>query len=396
GKQTSNRNDFLSDIACDSVMRTGTTNHWTHVHIDDTDPDRIIQYLSHVPGRCAQATILGNAMFANDRLLRLEEGTFASFKEITGGTERVVRVVPADGGLLTYTATINGRPASYDDAMRSWLNRVMPEVLKETSVDAAQRVARWEDRGGLRGVLLEIEHIVSTSARRSHYEALLDGRSLSAAEYDLVRRHVARHMEGGAADLDAVLTRLAGTPSKGLGEAIEKLSASREIMGRALQRQLAKTSSGADSVQVMSEYAKQTDDPEMILMALKAAKELSSDTDRRVLLQTVAARALGRKNPTLRKAFFDAATAMSSDTDLRVTLSTALPYGHSDPEVTLAVFKAVGQQMSSDWDKRVTLAIAVEKKLLKSPAIREAFMAAARTMTSDTDITALMQEALKQ
>ncbi|MBA2707122.1 MAG: hypothetical protein H0U59_04890 [Gemmatimonadaceae bacterium] len=79
-----------------------------------------------------------------------------------------------------------------------------------------------------------------------------------------------------------------------------------------------------------------------------------------------------------------------------MTLTSALPYGHADPEVTIAVFKSVGRQMTSDSDKRVTLSAAIQQGLIKTPAIREAFMAAARTIERDTDFTNLMQAALKQ
>ena len=157
---------------------------------------------------------------------------------------------------------------------------------------------------------------------------------------------------------------------------------------------LARLGSSTDSARLLTQYAR-SDDPEMILMALRGAKDISSDTDRRVLLQTVAARALRRKNAELRKAFFDATLTMTSDTDLRVTLTHALPHGHADPEVTLAIFKSVAR-MSSDSDKRVTLSAAIDQKLLKTPAIRDAFMVAARTIQSSTDFTVLMQLALTQ
>jgi hypothetical protein len=163
----------------------------------------------------------------------------------------------------------------------------------------------------------------------------------------------------------------------------------------ALRQNLQLSNTSTDSARVLTQYAR-TDDDDMILMALQGAKQLSSDTDRRVLLQTIAPKALGKKNAVLRKAFFDATAEMTSDEDLRVTLTTALTYAKSDPEVTLAVFKSVAEQMSSDDDKRVTLQVAVTQKLLTSPAIRNAFMAAVRSMESDESVRILMQAALQQ
>ncbi len=151
---------------------------------------------------------------------------------------------------------------------------------------------------------------------------------------------------------------------------------------------------GATSANVPSQYGS-VDDPTMILMALQGAREISSDTDRLTLLVTVAPKALGKKNAALRRAYFEATAAMTSDTDLKGALIAALEHGNGEPEVTLAVFKAVGTQMTSDTDKRDTLEAAVERKLLKTSSLREAFMVAARTIESSTDFTSLMESALK-
>jgi hypothetical protein len=132
------------------------------------------------------------------------------------------------------------------------------------------------------------------------------------------------------------------------------------------------------------------------LMALKGAKDISSDTDKRVFLQTIAASALRRKDAALRAAFFGVVASMSSDTDVRIVLTDALPYGHADPDVTLAVLKVVKEQMTSDGDRRVVLTTAIEQHLMSSPEVRAAFMNAARAMTSDAEYSLVMRAMFKQ
>jgi beta-lactamase regulating signal transducer with metallopeptidase domain len=385
----------LSTIACDSVMMIPVdpeknSRRWTHLHVlEDSKSDKlnILEFLSYSPARCAQAIVKGPAVFANDQLVSLPPGSTAFFREIDGETNRTLRIQPASGGRLVYTAAVNNRPVPYDESAEAWLAGIVPEALTETAVQVPERVARWVRRGGVERALAEIARITSTSSKRSHYVAVIESNSLTGEQRTAFRRHAIRNLTGSASDLETVLTKLSSArPVSPLAEAKTSVAA--------LRNELDDTGSSGDSARLLTQAAS-TDDPAMILMALQGAKEISSDTDRRTLLLTVASRALGRKDATLRKAFFDAAGVTESDTDLRAIFSTALAYAQSDPEITYAVFKGVAE-MSSDTDKRAVLLLAVEKKLLRTPALREAFMVSARTIESSTDFTVLMQAALKQ
>ncbi len=379
----------ISEIACDSVMsiridRSRNEVKWTHLHVleDNNDNLAVMEFLSYSPTRCAQAIVQGPATFEGDQLVSLGRGSSAYVREISGTENRRLRIEPAGSGQLAYSASVNGRPAQFDEATRRWVARILPEALKETAVDAPERVARWVVRGGVDRALLEIRRINNASAKRVHYLALIDG-TLSNAELTAVRDHATRYLSRTSSDRTAVLARLS---SRGVVESVSTSS---------MKRDLRESRTSSDSVSLLNQAAA-SDDPAMILMALQGAKELSSDGDRRILLQTIAPRALGKRDATLRKAFFDATAEMTSDSDLRVTFTSILPYAHADPEITLEIFKAVAKQMTSDEDKRVTLTGAISQKLLKTNAIREAFMIAARSIESDTDFTVLMQAALRQ
>ncbi|MEO8575441.1 MAG: M56 family metallopeptidase [Gemmatimonadales bacterium] len=390
----------ISDIACDSVMRLKGQTNSTHIHVDVPDDGSghlILEYLATAPGHCSQAAVIGASTFANDRLIALAPASLASFREMTSSGDRVVRVLPGNGSALEYISSLNGKRVEYDDDMRTWLGRFVPEVLREAGVDAAPRVARDMARGGVSLVLANIGRTKSTASKRLHYDALLDGRPLTDAEYAQIRTHAARNLSGSSSDLNAVLTRIGAGPAagtKGLKAAVTRLMLSQEAMGEALGIALDKNKSSSESANTMTQYAS-TDDPEMVLLALQGAKEISSDTDRRLLLQTLAPRALRRKSTVLRKAYFAAVAEMTSDTDRRIVLQSALPYGHADSAVTLAVFKSVAD-MSSDTDRRLVLQTAAEQRLLATSEIRNAFMIAAKTITNSTDYTLVVQSALKQ
>ena len=133
-----------------------------------------------------------------------------------------------------------------------------------------------------------------------------------------------------------------------------------------------------------------------MLLALRGAKDISSDADKRVLLQTLAAGSLRRNSAALRDAFFEVAQSMDSDSDLRIVLLTALPFGHNDPLVTSNVLRLIGEKMSSDGEKRLTLVVAAEQKLLTTARIRGEFMDAARTISSSSEYRLVMQSVFKQ
>ncbi|HEX2721859.1 MAG TPA: hypothetical protein VHM24_03010, partial [Gemmatimonadaceae bacterium] len=218
---------------------------------------------------------------------------------------------------------------------------------------------------------------------------------LTDAQYSDVLRHAASTLSGSSSDLTAVLTHAdrGGKGTRSLGAAIGRLAEAQKAMGAALGSALKANESSAESAGTMTEYAS-TDDPEMILMALRGAKNISSDTDRRTLLETLAPRALRRINPTMRTAFFEAAAVTESDTDRRAILLAALRFAQGDKKVALAVFQLVAK-MTSDTDKRAVLSKAAEQRLLSTAELRAAFMNAAKTIESSTDYTAVMQAALR-
>jgi beta-lactamase regulating signal transducer with metallopeptidase domain len=378
----------LSEVACDSVMRipVSESNHtrWTHNHVleDATDNLTIIEHLTYQPGRCVQAIIEGDATIEGDRIVALPTGAHAYVREISRSENRMLRIEPGANGRFEYSGVVNGTPSRYDEEMSAWLDRTVQLALRETAVDARERVARWINRGGVDRALLEIGRIYNSGSQRTHYEALIDA-APGKRELELIRSRAVEGASMRTSDLSTVLRKL------------DALGATAPRADRAeLTRVLRGSETGGDSATVLRQYGA-SDDPAMILMALQGAAELSSDEDRRVLLTTIAPKALGKRDAVLRKAFFDAAAQFTSDSDLRVLYTSILTHAQSDPEITLGILTGVQKQMTSDEDKRVTLTGVLSQKLLKTEAIRRAFMTAARSIDSDSDFTALMQAALR-
>jgi hypothetical protein len=345
------------------------------------------------PNRCAQASIVGTARFANDRLISLSDDASALLKEIDTRGARLVLITPHGDNTLEFTAERNGERVPYDDSMRDWVAHMMPEVLSNSSIDAPQRVARELARGGVSSVLALIDRLHSTSAMTAHYEALLDGRPLTEAEYQAVSRHATKHLANSPRDLGEILTRVAASPAggtKGLKPALIKLFAAQQALSEALDDALDQKKSSGDSASTLTQYA-MTDDADMILLALEGAKSISSDGDKRAFLETVAPGALRRRKESLRSAYFGVVSTIKSSGDLRLAVIAALPFGHADPEITTKALDIVRRDITSDGDKRVVLVAVANQRLLNSPSMREQFMSAARSITSPQDMRVVMQ-----
>jgi hypothetical protein len=336
-------------------------------------------------------------MFANDRLISAPEGSYLFLREKTSDYDRAVRIHPRGDDTMDFSASLNGEPAAFDDRARAWMSTFLPVVLAEGSIDVPQRVARDLAAGGVSRVLRRIATIRSTSARRAHYEALLDGRPLSSRDYENIAEHAAAYLSGSGSDLAAVLKRIAAGPARGtksVEEATTYIGKAQEAGKAGLDRALDTSKSKSDSVAALTQYAV-TDDPDMMLFALQGAKGIDSDTDKRHLLETVAPMALRRKSSALRTAYFDVVTTIESDTDMRAVLIAALPYAHIDEGIAFATFREVQTHLESDTDKRAVLTIAIQQHLLGTAQLRQAFMAAVKTIESSTDYTAVMQAAFR-
>jgi beta-lactamase regulating signal transducer with metallopeptidase domain len=389
----------ITDRACDSVWKSGQHQTSTHTHADDDGgPNSVVEFLSTDNERCTQAAIIGRATYLDDRLISLTGNSYASFRQVDEAGEQALTITSQNGGALRYSASRNEQPVAFDDSMRTWLNRITPEVLRETSTDVPARVVRDMHKGGVDAVLADIDGMKNPSAKRSHYEALLRMPSLTSAQYDKIARHAGRELASSPSDLGAVLTLVSGgtvSTSKSLSAATGNLVAAQQVMTNALSSALKKSASRSDSTALYKQYG-QTDDPEVLLMAIRGARDASDDDDKRLLLQTIAPKALVMKNSKLRKAFFDAAASVKSEDNLRLVLQTSLDYAATDPAVTLSVFSLVANRMTSDPNRRLVLTTAADKHLLTTNAIREAYTAAAKKMTSSSDYRLTMQALLNQ
>jgi len=385
--------DTKTPRSCDELDLNNPKSTSTHINVNNDDETGALSlwYLASRPGRCTEGRILGRTKLSTDetRLLALSPGGVARFREVQDGIDRSIIVMPDANG-LSYVARVNGRIVDVDASVMSWFSKIMPEVLRESAVDAAQRVARLRSAGGVDNVLHTIAQIRTPTSKAAHYEALLAADDFNQNEVDRIARAAGRDLASSPTDLKRIIGLMSPLRhSSGKYPSSEARAAIQQSVETAIQN----AKSTSEKTSLLTQYA-MGGDSDAIMMALEGAKDLTSDTDKSTFLKTVAATALTLRNPDVRRAYFDVVATLNSDTDRKTVLLAAVPYGHANPAVTLDVINGTGHFSSSTDQADVLISVATQR-LLTSPALSKAYMAAAKKLTSSYDYSRVLQAVIQ-
>jgi beta-lactamase regulating signal transducer with metallopeptidase domain len=369
-------------------------NELTHVHVDADDDSRVLNYMSTGSTRCEEASFIGFARFSPDerQLVSLPVGSIAAFRERTLTHDRTVTVSRAPDGSLSYVSTMNGRVTDFTADARAWLSQLMPRALREMAIDVKPRVARVRAQGGVPAVLSMIRNTQSSASRRAHYDALISS-GLSQSEREMVVRHATLNLASSESDLMAVL-RKAGSlskPSKSVAGATGRRLL-HNVDPALLRQALTSITSDGDRVSLLSQYV-QTDDPALLRLVLDGVEQITSPGDKQTILELAAPRVLRSRDASLHKAFFRAVAGIQSSGDKRTVLLAALPYGHANESITVAVLSAAAD-LSSDGDKALVLVTAANQHLVTSDAVMKAYLATTNTISSSGDVKTAMAAVL--
>jgi len=325
------------------TIRNGVTSLSVKVDgtIEFTDDDRDVKSLS--PG--------GH--------FRMEEGNWLSGRRYD---------VKADSaGNLTKTYSVGSSVKPMDSEGQEWLGRLLPQIIRDSGIGAAARVARILRQGGPQAVINEIGLIHSDGSKRIYLEQLFSHATLNTDQLT----ESARLIRGISSDGDKaqVLIDVDGKYFTGeqrphLFEAVESIS------------------SDGDKRRVLSDILKKdAGSGDTLFGVTRAAKHISSDGDKAEVLIEMAGSY--RDNGGLGMAYFDAVKSISSDGDHARVLSTVLA-AHGDDRDTVARVLGSAGKISSDGDKARVLKEAVARYSADVP-VRKAFIDAANSISSDGD-----------
>lgn len=359
------------DAARFSGEKGGTSAH-IHSSDDDGSGAPLLNYTRMNSARCSSATIVGRLTYTQDEddIVAMPFGAHATFRDRTIEVDRALTVSRLADGALARSYRVNGAAATYDESARAWFAGYLPALLMEAGLNVQPRVTRWMSQGGFDAVLTRIATMTSSSAKRSHYSALLDVPGLTEANLDQVVRHAGRNITSSG-DLRAILKKAGPRRQGGIRS------------GSALEEGIAGLASSGDKTSVLMEFG-QTNDRDMLLSVMRVARTIPSSGDKTRLLKSLAPRYLDTNDKDLVAAFYGAALTIPSSGDLRAVLETAIPYTQRSEQQVLNVI-AASRSIPSSGDLSEVLIKLVRTGSVRSKDARDAFFAAAATVPSEGD-----------
>jgi beta-lactamase regulating signal transducer with metallopeptidase domain len=297
----------------------------------------------------------------------LSPGGHFRMEERTGFSGHAYDVKADAGGNLTKTWLVDGSAKPLDSEGRAWLDRLLPQMIRESGIGAGPRVTRILRQGGPQAVITEIGLIHSDGSKRTYLEQLFAQATLNAAQLkdaaELIRK-ISSDGDKAQVLVDADQKYFTGDLRSYLFEAEESIS------------------SDGDKRRVLSDIVKKdAGSVDTLVNAARAAKHISSDGDKAEVLTEMAGPY--RPGGGLDVAYFEAVRSVSSDGDHARVLSTMLA-AHGDDRDTLARVLESAEKIGSDGDKARVLKEAVPR-YSDDDLIRKAFFDAANSVSSDGD-----------
>lgn len=297
----------------------------------------------------------------------LSPGGHLRIDEKNGGSERAYDVKADASGNLTKTWTVDGSAKPLDAEGRAWLDRELPQMIRESGIGAEARVARILRQGGPPAVLTEIGLIHSDGSRRIYLERLFAQATLNTEQLKdaaVLIRKISSDGDKAQVLLAADQKYFAGDLRSYLFEAVESIS------------------SDGDKRRVLSDIVKK--DPgstDTLLSVARAARHIASDGDKAEVLIEMAApyRPVGG----LDVAYFEAVKSIASDGDHARVLFAVLA-AHGDDRDTVSRVLESAEKIASDGDKARVLEEAVAG-YSEDDLTRKAFFDAANSIASDGD-----------
>src|SRR3984957_5740356 len=289
----------------------------------------------------------------------LEEGAWLS--------GRVYDVRADATGNLTKTYSVGRTSKPLDDEGRAWLGRLLPQVIRDTGIEAGPRVARILRQGGPAAVIAEIGLIHGDGSRRIYLEQLFSQATLNTEQL----KDSSKLIRGISSDGDRAQVLVTVDEKYFTGDLRPYLFDAAESIH-----------SDGDKRRVLSDIVmKDAGNNVSLVRATRAARRISSDGDKAEVLVEIAAPY--RASDELHTVYFEAVNSISSDGDHARVLSKLLER-HGDDSDTLVRVLRSAEKISSDGDKARVLREAVSS-YRDDQAGRKAFFDAANSISSDGD-----------
>ncbi len=265
-------------------------------------------------GRTVWTRSEGNVEFTDDDrdVRRISPGGHLSIEERGwGSTDRRMEFAGLANGVVQRTYFENGRATTLDGQARAWANGMILKLVREHAVGAEARARRILARGGVSGMLNEIEQIRSSSAKRIYYNVLLEKGRLGANDLTRVLSSIGRDIPSSS-DKAAVLVR-----------GVERLDLARPRVRDAWIAAAGSIPSSSEHRRVLSAALRQRSvSKPMVLEVLRAVEGIPSDSEKTAVLLEIPEAQL--RDAQVASAYVTALQSIRSDSNYRRAASRVM------------------------------------------------------------------------
>ncbi len=279
--------------------------------------------------------VRGDVQFTDDEtdVKSMSSDGFFSYEESYGFTSRRYQVTSDASGQIKQAYLVDGREKPLDADGKAWLRAAIPDLLRESGIDAPARVRRILKQGGVPAVLTEIGKIHSDGTKKIYIRELVPIGNLNAEQYQSVLR-IVRGM-GSDGEKASVLVFLGSYTLK------DNL---RDFTFEAVKT----IHSDGEKHRVLTQFILHDSSRVTLAQCARAAGDINSDGERAAVLVELASHLRG--NDDLRRPFFRSAESMHSDGEKARVLMAVIGSGGDQPEV-LAEALRVAASINSDGEK---------------------------------------------
>jgi hypothetical protein len=263
----------------------------------------------------------------------LSAGGSFSYEESYGFSGRRYEATADSSGRITRRYFVDGREKPLDADAKAWLHAALPDLLRESAIDAPERVRRILKQGGVPAVLAEIGKIHSDGSKHRYIRELTGAATLNTDQAQTLLRIVRGMSSDG--EKAAVLTFLSPYILKD------------GLRDYAFEAEKSMHSDG-EKHRVLTHFMQQDSSRNTLTLTARAASDINSDGEKAAVLVDLSSHLRG--NDEVRRPFFRAVETMHSDGE-RARVLMAVMASAGEQHDTLMDALRVAQFINSDGEK---------------------------------------------
>ena len=326
----------------------------------------------------------------------ISPGGYFKVSKTTFGTKRLVKIENKGGDQLVRTFYVGRNKEPYYPDGQKWLADILPDIIREIGLGAAQRVTRIFKKSGTDGVLDEIQLIRGDYVKAKYFSALLDLPGISENDFPRILYTIGSDMDSSY-EMGKLLARNSGRfleddasakaffrtssrlssdyeKSKLLIKVLDEPNISDEAFKGALDA-AASISSDYESGKVLRSVLKNDDlSDDKLGEVMEIVGDISSDHEKSKVLQSLMDRTF---DDVVFEAILNSSQEISSDYEKSKVLRQLIDNQDLNNERLGLVLNAV-EDISSDYEKKNTI-----KRLINDHEIDQSNLKLLLTLVDD-------------